>query len=554
MTRIGHQNLYAGNQTGVVRSPDRTIEYLVVYNNNPAPVYIRLGSPEIPNQRNFDIMVPALQIMALSVNSNQFGFRLGNDDVLPSLISGNTVIEGMIDEAPPVVGNVPIQAASLATADLANGYQTFAGVTTSAIFNLALWGGASLFILPALSSGQSVVAIQSSSDQTNWTTNGTWALLPGVPVVINVNRTAQFFRFIINVTAIAGEPAIGGVYSVRASLSEVQQLAFNPGGNNYVKNYAVTALGSQTFFYVTAGLPAVIVRMNVATGVRQEMVWYTGPTASGPWSLAAFREQSVAGFYNSIYRSLGNLDAFLRIDILDIGNNAGTGTLALAVANAPDLTAVLQNIYAALGDVGQPVNTNQSIYHELESIRSLSASYLPYLPNLASIFSVENANLPFLPNLASINTHEANIDTNIGAVANRIGVGAVVYTGQTSIPSGVWTATGIAINPTYKVASVQVSAAVPGSGSPNTSGLIALGQGTNSTETQSWYTLYPEISVDRSNTNALIQGHYVGPTIQSASIGGPGVLIFNNSTQIWLYQSVNSGTLTMAFTVVAYPP
>lgn len=420
--RIQHQNLSITQQTATIRYPDRDIEYLFVVNNNPAPLYIRIGSPEIPTQRNFDLAVPPQYVMALSVNSNQFGFRLGDDDVSAALLTGITTIEGMIDERPPVVGGVPIQAASLSTADIGNGFQSFTGPTLVGPFNLSLWGGCQLFVLPNAGTGQGVILVEVSSDNLVWRSYGIWAFWPSVPLNLNIPRVANFVRFTFN--AISGFPAIAGFRSVRATLTEIQQIDFNPGGNAISQAYSFPALGSQSFVFCTLGLPGAIVRVNVATGSRQELVWYTGPGPTGPWSLAAFREQSVTAFNNSIYRAIGNVAEFLRVDILDIGNNAGSGTLNLSIPGAPDLTAYLQSIFSALGDVAQPVNANQSIYHELDSIRLVLGTMNTSLSTIITSLTTINTSLgpagTIVSVLSDIRTNTSNASGLLTSIDSRL--------------------------------------------------------------------------------------------------------------------------------------
>src|SRR5688572_15411484 len=78
---------------------DVEAEYLIVNNDNPVPVYIRIGSPEIPNESNYDYVAPPNFIYPLPVSAREFGLRLGASNVNPTLITGTTVVEAVWNEA-----------------------------------------------------------------------------------------------------------------------------------------------------------------------------------------------------------------------------------------------------------------------------------------------------------------------------------------------------------------------------------------------------------------------------------------------------------------------
>lgn len=416
MTRIGHQQLSQQNRTGVINYT-RTIEYLVLYNNNPVPLYIRLGSPELPTQRNYDIAVPPNYIMGISVDSNQFGFRLGDDNVSVALITGITVIEGMIDEPPPALGGVPIVGASLATADLNNGYQQFSGSTIFGAFNLTLWGGMLITLFPDAGSGQGGIVITVSSDNVNYQTYATYAFWPSIPVSLLLPRIGVFVRIQVVPTTIVGEPVISGKIAIRGTLAELTQASYNPQSNAIVKNWAIAASGSQQFSFVTVGLPAVSIAGIATAGsgagaIAQLLVEASSDNVN--WRQVTQRRQYMSTGI-TLYRSFGNLDIFIRVTIFELsGSNASNGALYLSIQPEPDMAGILNNIYRTLGDTNNPnpIGAYEDIYHELDAIRlsdaNSAASLNTILTNLGTVISNQGT---MITTLGTINGHDANIDT-----------------------------------------------------------------------------------------------------------------------------------------------
>lgn len=372
MTRIGHQNLTSVRRTGVI-SYDRTLEFLVLYNNNPVPLYVRLGSPEIPNEFNYDIAVPPNYIMAVSVNSNQFGFRLGNSNVVITQITGNTVIEATIDEAPPSLGGVPINNASLSTADLLNGVPAFNGVTVFGPFNVNQWGGLIVNVIPTATSGQGVIQVDVSADGVTFIPYQTWAFWQNIPATILIPRVSQFCRITLNATAIVGEPAIAGNVSIRGSLAEIAIPSYTPQGASITKTYALAASGSQQYQFVTTGYPAVSIAAIATAGTGASAAITLLVEASSDlvnWRQVTFRTQRMTTGI-TLYRALGNLDLFMRVTVFEVGGiSAANGTVYLSIPSEADTGAILNTIQQSLGDTGAPTNTNQDIYHELDNIRT----------------------------------------------------------------------------------------------------------------------------------------------------------------------------------------
>lgn len=347
--------------------------------DNPtgSPVLVRVGSPEIPNTSNADYTIPALGFKVLSVQGQLFGVAFTDAALISQIGAGNLTTRASVvlysdGEIIPTFGAANYQ--SLSLADYFNGFGAYIQGTTQ-FFDISPWGGILTAIIPDAASGQSIVDVQVSYDTVGFTVRslGRWAIWPGTPAIINVPRTARYVRFQYLSTGIAGEPIISGLVTIRATIAEIQQISFNPGSNSIVKNYNVPSLSSQSFFFATHNIKAVSVGLNNATSADLgEVVFYASSGVTGPWRLVSFREQVLnnTGIYASIYRNLGDLDNFLRVDILETGNSGPiTGTLELSQRSAPELSSILQQIYAALGDIGIGANANQNIFYQLDSIR-----------------------------------------------------------------------------------------------------------------------------------------------------------------------------------------
>lgn len=579
--RIGHQNLTATNLTGVIRSPDRTVEYLVIYNNNPVNVYIRLGSPEIPTQRNFDITIPPLYIMAISVNSNQFGIRLGEDNVSLSLLTGTTVIEGMIDEAPPALGGVPIQAASFATSDLNSGITSFLGTTTLGPFNLTLWGGALIYVLLGASSGQAVVAVNGSASPAGpWKPLGTYAVWPNVPSMINVPRAVPFLQVIINSTAIAGESIISGDVALRAILSEVQNLAYNPGTQAITKTFNLAGVSSQQFTFVTVGLPAVSIAAIATAGTSAGAAITFLVEASSDlvnWRQVTARDQLMSQGV-TLYRALGNLDLFIRVTIFQIvGGQNEVGSLYLSIPQQADLGYILNTIQQSLGDNKAPSNTNQDIYHELDNIRvngqnnhsdltlinasigttntsvaainTVLGTNQPYLAYLPSIYALENTNLPSLSNLATMVTSLTAINNNLSNIFAKLGGTGSYFASAFNCNPSTWTFTGSVMPTNGRIVYARLSAMATGIVTPPFMGFIGFGASGGGGVTGSCYQcqLEPIGGVGGGTQNT---GPYQGMASNYGSIRDAG-LSYGTNAGIYVNQVGSAGFATMEYEVLA---
>lgn len=350
-----------------------------VFIENPtgSPVAMRAGGTDYPTLTNANHVIPANGYLLVPVDGTTFAFAFTDTPsvtsaALSNLLTAATITLFDAKESLPNFGSATFL--SLSLSDLSGGIVGATGATTSAVYDLGSWGGAILYFFATASSGQGVINAQVSSDQTTWRSIGEWAFWPGLPATINVPRSVRYLRFLIAPTVIPGEPAIDYAYAVRATLSEIFDLEFSAlSGTVFTKPYAIAALGEANWTFATRGLPAISVGVKNTTGIASqgELIVETANGATGPWRVVAFREQSITpgGFYDSIQRTYANLDLFTRVRMLSTNLVAIAGTVYVGILPGPDLSAPLQQIFAALGDPGEGVNVNQSIYHELDTIR-----------------------------------------------------------------------------------------------------------------------------------------------------------------------------------------
>lgn len=381
---------YYLNANNTVQVVDLDFPAVLVAINNPtaSPIYMTIGAPNVPNAINADAIIPAAFSRTIAVKGAGRGFclALGNPSLVT--IAGQNLLSGLEAQAEIIFLSageiVPTFGAnnflSLSMSDLTGGYVNYVHPgSTSSVFDLTPWGGAIVSVIPAALSGQGVVSVQASADGLTWNNILNLAFWRSTPLTINVARTVKYFRLVFNSTAIPGEANIAGVYSVRASMAEIIQTTYAAGNGEINYGLSVAPLNTQTIYFCTVGLRSVSIKLEKTSGASSgvEMVWYTSGSLAN-FSMVAYREQGVTGLQSSIFRSLGMLDSFLRIDILEI-SNTGTwgGSIRLSIKAEPDLTGVLQAMYAALGDQGQPVNVGQSIYHQLARMYTLENTQLP---------------------------------------------------------------------------------------------------------------------------------------------------------------------------------
>lgn len=397
---------------------------VAIQNPTSSPVYLRIGAPDTPTETNADVVIPAATALTLPVQGYSFALALGDTSLIVQ--AGSAALSGLFSncevkflgagELIPAYGEYSFL--SLSIADLTPTPLPFvAPNTTSPTFDLLPWGGAVVYLLPSVSTGQGVVTIQASGDQSTWFNVVKLGFWPNVPLTINVPKVARYMRLIFNSTAIPGEPNIGGFYTVRASLSEINQVTYSAASGQISYGFSIPNLSSQSFYFCTIGMKSVSVKVVFSSGSQAEMVWYTS-SSLGNWGLVAYREQSVAGFYNSIFRSIGNLDSFLRVDLLEIAN-AGpiVGTISISVQADPDLTGMLQQIHSDLGDQGQPTNVGQSIYHRLVDIDNNTDQIEPKIDAtntlLTTFQSDRRAYTEFFYSGATITTGGTNVGVNV---------------------------------------------------------------------------------------------------------------------------------------------
>ena len=578
MTRIGHQNLTSGKLTGTI-SYDRTLEYLVMYNNNPVPLYVRLGSPEIPNQFNYDIAVPPNYIMAISVNSQQFGFRLGASNVVVSQVTGTTVVEATIDEQPPSLGGVPINNASLSTADFLNGIPAFTGPTVYGPFNINQWGGIIINVIPSTTSGQGVIQVDISPDGTTFTAYQTWTFWQNIPATILVPRVSQFVRVTLNATAIVGEPVIGGVIGIRGSLTEITTPSYTPQGQSIVKSYALAASGAQQYQFVTTGLPAISLAAIATAGTGASAAITLLVEASSnlvDWRQVTYRTQRMS-IGVTLYRALGQLDLFMRVTVFEIsGISVANGNIYLSVPKEPDLGGILNTIQQSLGDVATPINSRQDIYHELDAIFLQEVSANTNLSNInttltttihndlttihndlttintsiggvtsavntvnTSVNGVISAVNNVTVALATSNVYLNNIATNTGALAAPLtrGMSANNATIAGILANNVWVLVGIILVPTWYLTSMHGGLEATGIAPGTYAGTLQLGIGTNAAVAVSLYATAWSFKVEAVSGN----GAASGPVIQFDSLRSAGLSIQAGWNSVWALPSASGG-------------
>lgn len=579
MTRIGHQNLSSANRTGTI-SYDRVLEFLVMYNNNPVPLYVRLGSPEIPNELNYDISVPPNYIMAISVNSQQFGFQLGNSNAVLTQITGITVVEATIDEQPPSLGGVPINNASLSTADFLNGFQSYVAPVTYGPFNINQWGGMIINVIPTSATGQGVIQVDVSSNGLVWLPYQTWAIWQNIPATILVPRVSQFARVTINSTAIIGEPATQGNVTIRGSLAEISDASYTPQGTSIVKTYALAASGSQQFQFVTVGLPAVSIAAIATAGTGASAAITLLVEASSDlvnWRQVTFRTQRMSTGI-TLYRALGKLDLFMRVTIFEVGGiSAANGSVYLSIPEQADTGAILNTIQQSLGDTGAPTNANQDIYHELDSVRtgvnSVNTSVNTGSTNAHNDAVTISGQLTAITlavgvtntTLGTTNSTLTTINTSIGATNTLIGVTntslatlvasqtrtSYIVIGSFNPPIGSGTAflsVGFLMIQGSWIQSAMFGFFALNADVGSIPPFIGAAYGTAGAAVQEFYRCNPTLVIGAIGGANVVQGN--GPMMGYESLRSPGLVIPANNQTLWIRTCNGLGaSLAISYTI-----
>lgn len=370
-----------------------TLEYAAAFvqveNPTGSPILFRIGSREIPSLATANHIVPAASQVTFAVGGREFGVGFSS----PALVAGQAAtLSGLsnrailtfygANEAVPNLGSISYQSLSLSQLTVATAY---AGAGTVGLYDLGSWGGAIAFVSPAAGSGQAVLAASVSDDAITFYPIRTWTLWPNVPAILAIPRTMRYLLLQTNVTAFAGEPSVSGTISVRASISEIVQLSYNPSGNSLVRTFSLAANGSQQYSLLTIGLPAVSLAAIATAGTGASAATTLLVEASSDnlnWRQVTFRTQRMSQGI-TLYRALGQLDLFLRVTVFEVGGiSALVGSVYFSIPSAPDLAAILNTIQQSLGDNSAPSNTNQDIYHELDTVRTLAAANLPSLPTI----------------------------------------------------------------------------------------------------------------------------------------------------------------------------
>lgn len=379
---------------------------IIVNNPTPSPIFVRLGAPDTPTELNADLVIPAGQSQTYPVTGFSFAATFGNATAIPSSSiarSGlyNFAIITFIDtnERLPTYGSASFL--SLSISDLIP-ITSFVNQTVSTTIDLGAWGGCLIYVNPAGGSGQGVCQIQFSVDGVVWQSPvRAYAFWPGMPVIISVPRVARYCLVSLSPTTIVGEPSISGFYSVRATLSEIQQIGYSSASANITKAYTIPASGSQQWSFVTVGLPAISIAAvaSTGTGASSAITLLVETSADNTnWRNVTARQQAMS-IGTTLYRALGSIDNFMRVTIFEVGGAQQNGTLNLSLPPTPDTGAILNTIQQSLGDRNAPSNTNQDIYHELDTMRT----WLDNIYNIAlnsidgrllAIYNLENANLP----------------------------------------------------------------------------------------------------------------------------------------------------------------
>ena len=392
-------------------------DIIVIDNPTGSPILLRVGSPEIPTTGNADYTIPANGVKVLPVQGRQFGLTFSDFTLVGTQLAGNlgnyaSILFLTQDEPMPSYGAASYQ--SLSLSPLTNGFLTISGPGQTGTLDLGSWGGMLISLIPNVGSGQGVIQVQVTDTPTvsaSWKLLGTWSFWANIPVLLLVARTARYARILVNATTIAGEPVISASLSARATIAEITEVSYQPIGASITTAFNIAALGTQRYTFVTVGIEAITIGINITTGTVDELIVEASQSPAGPWRTVMYREQNAAGTFNSIYRTIGQLDLFTRVSILEIGNNPGgtTGTLTMSMTSEPDLNGMLQNIYAALGDVGQSgvANVGQSLWHLLKTIDVDTGNIAASAGTIAT-------------NTATINTTLGTTNSNLATISSSI--------------------------------------------------------------------------------------------------------------------------------------
>ncbi len=405
-----------------------------IENPTASPVYIRLGAPDIPTSTDADRVIPAAESRVIAASGQVFGLALAN----PTLLTGGQTMTGGLftvanvvflsdDEITPSFGNASFL--SLSTSQLSNGAQSFAPAPPAFVYDLGPWGGAIFYFYPT--GGQTDIRLNVSNDGVTWTPLGAYGLWPGFPTTITVPRIMRYVNLEIFSTGIVGEPNPAGTFYVRGSLAEITQLVYTPTGSSLLKTFALGAGVSIQYQFITAGMSSVSIAAvaTAGTGASAAMTFLVEASSDRVvWRQVTARTQRMSTGI-TLYRAMGNLDQYIRVTIFEVSLTAAlNGSLYLSIPSDADLGSILNTIQQSIGDTGAPANTNQDVYHELDSMRLLditrNASLVSIDTDTTNIdFYTQQMNsrqttyLPYLAELPGIGTSGVSTATNTGNTA-----------------------------------------------------------------------------------------------------------------------------------------
>lgn len=448
-----------------------------VFNPTGSPVLVRVGSPEIPTNASADYTVPANSVMTMGVQGREFGVGFSMASVLSVVGAGNLTLTASITfysagEPLPNFGSANF--ASLSLSELTAGTLAVSGASTSAAFDLQPWGGCLLSLFPGVGSGQGFATAQVSSDLITWRTFGEYAFWPASPVSLLLPRGPRYMRFVFSITSIVGEPAIAYAYNVRATVTEVLQTSFSSlSGTSMVRAYNSPGVGEQDFIFATAGVPSLSISLKNTTagaGRNIELLLETSQDGLANWRTLWFREQNVdQGFFDSIYRSSGSIDRYIRVRVVNLTVNAQVGFIFIGAQENADLTSILQSIYSSIGDPQQPANVGQSLWHLLTSILALENAWLPGLGWLPLI-ETDTTNIDVklgtvVTNQGAQQTSLSNIDTKLGTVNANLGTVITNQASELTSLSSILAALNTLVNaPNFNVQNLSFSTTMAAAG------------------------------------------------------------------------------------------
>lgn len=444
------RTLTTGNPT-VAFSVNFNASKVYIANPTGSPVYLKIGTPQAPRNANeADAIIPAGSEKTVPALGQVFAASFADSSLLTNTVAGNlgaiaTIVVMSADEVTPTFGALSYQ--SISVSMLSNGIEAIS--PTARIYDLGPWGGAIIFLAPDGGSGQTWIDLTISQDGITWRTAQIYAMWPGVPVTVNVPRIARFLQLQFFATGIPAEPNPSGFFFVRGSLTEITQYVYKPLGNAITKSYTLGAFGSQQWQLFAAGIPSISIAdiATAGTGASSAItLLIEGSSDRINWRRITFRTQAMSTGV-TLFRSIGNLDLYLRVTVFEVGGAAANGTLYISIMPESDSAYLLNSILGALGDQNAPSNTNQDIYHVL-----LSA-----LTSLQGIDSDTN-------NLAGMATSLTNIDTDTNNLS-------LIHTDLATTIANLITATNTLLN-TISTLDSAISTNT-GNDASNTASLIA---------------------------------------------------------------------------------